>query len=123
MPELGERFAAALAARDTDELTALMSPDIDFRGMTPGRFWEASSADAVVEVLYQWFEPTDVIERLVAVEASSVVDRHCVDYRFHVRNADGLYAVEQRAYYDGDGDGRITLMRVMCSGYRELPAG
>jgi hypothetical protein len=118
--DAGERFAAALAAKDTDTLLDVMSPVIDFRGMTPGRFWEASSPDAVVEVLYQWFEPTDVIDELVAVENSTVVDRHCVDYRFHVRNADGLYAVEQRAYYDIDDDGRIGLMRVMCSGFRSL---
>ena len=116
----GERFAAALAAKDTATLLDVMSPEIDFRGMTPGRFWEASSPDAVVEVLYQWFEPTDMIDELVAVENSTVVDRRCVDYRFHVRNADGLYAVEQRAYYDVYDNGRIGLMRVMCSGFRSL---
>jgi hypothetical protein len=121
--DAGERFAAALAAKDTDTLLAVMSPEIDFRGMTPGRFWEASTPEAVVEILYEWFEPTDVVEQLVAVRNSSVVDRRCVDYRFHVRNADGLHAVEQRAYYDTDGSGQIGLMRIICSGYRALPAG
>jgi hypothetical protein len=120
MAEPGEQFAAALAAKDTDALVAVMAPHIDFRGMTPGRFWEASSPEAVVEILYQWFEPTDEIEELVAVDTSSVVDRRCVDYRFRVRNAEGRYAVEQRAYYDTDADGRIALMRVMCSGFRQL---
>ena len=123
MADTGERFVEALAAKDTDALLGVLSPTVDFRGMTPGRFWEASSADAVVEILYEWFEPTDVIEDVVAIDSSVVVDRHCVDYRFHVRNADGLYAVEQRAYYDRDGDGRIALMRVLCSGYRAVAAG
>jgi hypothetical protein len=118
--ELGERFVAALATRDTDALIGLLSPDVDFRGMTPGRFWEASAPDSVLAILYQWFEPTDVVEEVVDVVNSSVVDRHCIDYRFRVRNPDGLHEVEQRAYYDGDGDGRIALMRVICSGFRPL---
>ena len=123
MSDLGERFVAALAAKDTDALVDVLSPQVDFRGMTPGRFWEASSPRAVVDILYQWFEPSDVIEEVVAVGTSSVIDRRCVDYRFRVRNADGLYAVEQRAYYDPDGEGRIGLMRVMCSGFRLVEAG
>jgi ketosteroid isomerase-like protein len=118
--ELGERFVAALSTRDTDALVGLLAPDVDFRGMTPGRFWEASAADAVLAILYQWFEPTDVVEEVVDVVNSTVVDRQCVDYRFRVRNPDGLHEVEQRAYYDGDGDGRIALMRVICSGFRPL---
>jgi hypothetical protein len=120
---VGEEFAGALASKQTDALIALMAEGIDFRAMTPGRFWEAASPQQVVDILYQWFEPSDVIEELVAVGASTVVDRHCVDYRLQVRNADGVYAVEQRAYYDVGDDGRISLMRVMCSGYRSLGEG
>jgi hypothetical protein len=117
---VGKRFAVALSAKDSDQLRGLLADEIDFRGMTPGRFWEASSPSDVLDVLYEWFEPSDAIEELIAVADSTVVDRRCVDYRFRVRNDDGLFAVEQRAYYDVDGDGRISLMRVMCSGFRAL---
>jgi hypothetical protein len=41
MTDLGPRFVAALAAKDTDGLVALFASEVDFRGMTPGRFWEA----------------------------------------------------------------------------------
>jgi hypothetical protein len=38
MTDLGPRFVAALAAKDTDGLVALFASEVDFRGMTPGRF-------------------------------------------------------------------------------------
>ncbi len=64
----GERFARALAAKDSAALRAVLADAIDFQALTPG-------ADCLVE---------------------------------------------QQAYYDADA-GRITWMRVLCSGY--LPAG
>jgi hypothetical protein len=78
--------------------------------MTPGRFWEADSPQRVVdEVLYQWFEPHDVIERVDHIEVGYVADRKRVDYRFLVRSPDGLFLVEQRAYFDVDGTSRNRL--------------
>ena len=119
MTDLGSRFVAALAAKDTDRLVALFASEVDFRGMTPRRFWEVDSPQRVVhEVLFEWFEPKDVIERVDYVEAGQVADRQRVDYRFLVRNADGSFLVEQRAYFDVDAAGRICYMRVICSGYR-----
>jgi hypothetical protein len=35
-----------------------------------------------------------------------------------VRNADGPFIVEQRAYFDVGNDGRIARMHVICSGYQ-----
>ena len=49
------------------------------------------------------------------------MDRHRVDYRLRVRNPRGLHAVEQRAYFDLDGDGRISRMHVVCAGFRPVP--
>jgi hypothetical protein len=44
---LGEDFVAALSARSGDQLRAVLAPDVDFKGLTPGRFWEAESHPAV----------------------------------------------------------------------------
>ena len=121
MTDLGPRFVAALAAKDTDRLVALFAPNVDFRAMTPGRFWEADSPQRVVhEVLYEWFEPQDLIERVEYVEAGQVADRERIDYCFLVRNADGPFLVEQRVYFDVDGDGRVAYMRAICSGFRPV---
>ena len=119
MTDLGSRFVAALAAKDTNSLVALFASDVDFRAMTPRRFWEADSPQRVVhEVLYEWFEPKDVIERIDYVEAGQAGDRERIDYRFLIRNPDGPFIVEQRAYFDVNEAGRISYMRTICSGYR-----
>jgi len=119
MTDLGSRFVAALAAKDTNRLVALFASDVDFRAMTPRRFWEADSPQQVVhEVLYEWFEPKDVIERIDYVEAGHAGDRERIDYRFLIRNPDGPFIVEQRSYFDVNEAGRISYMRTICSGYR-----
>lgn len=121
LTDVGLRFVDALAAKDTETLMALFASDVDFRGMTPGRFWQAGSPDEVVQqVFYQWFEPADVIEGVDHVDAGRMVDRERVDYRFRVRNPDGLFAVEQRAYFDVDESGRVSRMHVMCGGFRSI---
>lgn len=113
----GERFARALAAKDESEVRAVTTPDLDFRAMTPGRFWEAHSHDDLVEVLFgNWLEPSDEVVALLSTSTGEVSRRQHVAYRLHVRNADGDALMEQQMYYDVVGD-RISWARVMCSGF------
>jgi hypothetical protein len=117
---LGTEFVQALAAKDEQRIRALIHPDIDFRGLTPRRFWEASDADAVISfVLGHWFGDADVIESVEQVETDLLVDRERVGYRLAVRNPNGRFLVEQQAYLYGR-DGHIAWMRVVCSGYRRV---
>jgi hypothetical protein len=115
---LGEAFAQALSRKDFDEVTRLLHPAVDFRGLTPGRMWEASDAESVVDdVLKVWFEPSDQLERLVSTQTDAFADRERVGYRLEGHNPDGPFVVEQQAYY-AEHDGRIGWMRVVCSGFR-----
>lgn len=117
--DLGIRFAKALAAKDVPALLDVLSPDVDFRALTPGRAWEASSAkDVLDDIVFRiWFEPTDHIEALERIEpGESVGPRHRIGYRLRVQNADGAFAVDQQAYYEVDNE-RITWLRVMCAGF------
>jgi hypothetical protein len=117
---VGAEFARALAAKDYRRLRELMDGEIDFRGMTPNRVWEATDPDAVIAtVLRQWFEDSDEIEGLEQIESDTVVDRERIGYRFRVRNPDGQFLVEQQAYLSAQ-DGRIVWMRVLCSGFRPV---
>jgi hypothetical protein len=45
---VGERFATAILARDWEGVKAVLDPAVDFRGLTPGRLWEAETADDAV---------------------------------------------------------------------------
>jgi hypothetical protein len=117
---LGARFVAALAARDLAQVASLLHPEVDFRGMTPGRFWEASTATQVVdEILRSWYEDRDQIDEVLQVETAWVADRERVGYRLAVSNPDGRFLVEQQAYYQ-TSNGSITWMRIMCSGWRPV---
>jgi hypothetical protein len=115
---LGTEFARALAAKDAVAIRELIHPEIDFRGLTPNRAWEASDRDELISILLEsWFEADDEIEALESVETDTLADRERVGYRFSVTNPDGRHLVEQQAYLE-DRDGKIAWMRVVCSGFR-----
>jgi hypothetical protein len=116
---LGEEFARAFAAKDTDTLRQLLAPTVDFRGMTPGRFWEAQTPDQVLDILLaNWVDQNDEVTALLSVEpGDAVVDTNRVGYRLAVMTPDGPHTVEQQMYYREE-DGRLVFMRVVCSGFR-----
>lgn len=121
--DLGVRFATALAAKDSATLTELLTPDVDFLGLTPRRMWEAHSPEEVLEVLGTWFGEQDRIDALLEVSSEEPVeDTDHVAYRLTVVTPDGPHTVAQQAYYRTDGD-RIGYLRVMCSGFRPHGAG
>jgi hypothetical protein len=116
---VAENFASALARRDQEALRATMAPDIDFKGLTPRRFWEASNPDEVLEILLgNWFEPHDHIDGIDSLErGDDVEDVRRVSYRLAITTPDGPHTVEQQAYYR-ESDGRLGYLRIMCSGFR-----
>ena len=119
MDSLATAFARGVAAKDMQAMSGLLHPEIDFRGMTPGRVWEADGPDDILAVLGTWFDADDVIEGIESLETDSFADRDRVGYRLRVRNADGLHLVEQQAYLS-ERDGRIGWLRIMCAGYRPV---
>jgi hypothetical protein len=118
---LGHRFVTALAAKDAAALLEMFDDEVDFRGLTPGRAWDASTGSALVNdvILGKWFEPTDIIERVETLETGLVGDRCRLGYRLLLTNPDGRFVVEQQAFFDLM-DGKITWLRVLCSGFRPV---
>jgi len=122
MAELvGERFAHALADKDAVKLKALLRSDVDFRAMTPGKFWEATDADVIVDdtILGTWFDTERRITDVLAVETDRVGSLDRVGYRFNVKRPDGEFIIEQQAYFETDGE-KIWWLRIMCSGFLPL---
>jgi hypothetical protein len=117
---IGAAFARAFAAKDAGRIRELVDPEIDFRGLTPSRYWEAGDPAELVSILFDcWLEDKDEVESLERVESDTVADRERVGYRMTVTNPDGRHVVEQQAYI-GTRDGLIDWMRVVCSGFRPL---
>ena len=117
---LGAEFARAFAGKDSARMRELLHPEVDFKGLTPSRSWEASGADAVIDLLFgRWLEDTDHVDALEAVEDDAIADRDRVGYRCSVTNPDGRFVFEQQAYLSAR-DGQIGWMRVVCSGFRPV---
>jgi hypothetical protein len=96
----------------------LLHPEVDFKGLTPSRSWEAGDAEAVVDILFgKWLEDKDQVEALEGIEEDAIADRERVGYRCSVTNPDGRFVFEQQAYL-APRDGKIGWMRVVCSGFR-----
>lgn len=114
---LGRRFVEAVANKDAEAVGAVLHPEVDFRALTPNRFWEAHDRDAVLEILFgSWFEPHDELE-LVLMQSDGFADRQQIRFRFRGRSRDVPMIVEQQAYLT-ERDGLIGWMRVVCSGQR-----
>ncbi|HWM99163.1 MAG TPA: hypothetical protein VNO54_19160 [Streptosporangiaceae bacterium] len=54
------------------------------------------------------------------MQASQVGSRVRIGYRLHVRNASGCFIAEQQAFLELT-DGKITWLRVLCSGFIPVP--
>lgn len=118
--DLGRAFAEALVRKDWDAVEALLHPAIDFRGMTPGRVWEAATpAEVVTDVLRHWIGDDDVIDEVLRLESTAFADRRHVGYRVRGHNPDGSFVFEDHAHLE-ERDGRIGWLRVMCSGFRPV---
>lgn len=117
--DAGETFARAFAEKDFDRVREVLAPEVDFRGMTPNRIWEESGPDAIVDkVLRQWLEDDELVRDIETIDSGEVGDRHSVRYRFRVEiPGQGPHVLEQQAYYELT-DGRISWLRVICSGAR-----
>ena len=120
MKTVAEKFVHAYTQHDRAGLLGVLAPDVDFRGMTPGGFWESSTAEDLVDnVLFHWIDVHDVVQQVLALDRGWMADREHVSFRLSVNTPDGHHLVEQQAYLMVD-DGLISWLRMMCSGFRKV---
>ena len=122
MSDIGTAFATAMAAKDTAALRGLLAPELDFKGLTPRKFWEGHTPDEALDVFFaSWFGPEDDIQTLLSHQTGAVGERQSVRYRLDILSPDGRHEVEQMAYFSVV-DGRIGYLRILCSGYMPVAA-
>jgi hypothetical protein len=110
----------SIASQDIGQLIRLFSTPVIFRSVTPNRFWDADTPIGVSDiVLGAWFGPDKSITAVTSIETDSVGDVQKVRYRMTVDLESGPSVIEQVAYYS-QRDGKITEMRLLCSGFRPL---
>ena len=108
MKTVAERFVQAYTGHNRADLLGVLAPDVDFRGMTPGRFWEASTAEDLVDnVLFHWIDVHDVVQQVLALDRDWMADREHVSLYIYTHDEDfRLLAVE------ADGADRRPDLRV-----------
>jgi hypothetical protein len=114
-------FVDAIVARNLTRAIGLLHPEIDFRAMTPNRFWEAEGAVDVGTILRQWLEdPDEEVHEIEATEPVAIEGTARVGWLVRISDADGPHVFEQQAYVT-ERDGQIDWLRVICSGWIPLP--
>lgn len=114
-------FVDAVLARDFVGARDQLHPEIDFRGMTPSRIWEADDPEGVEQALRTWLDnPERQVERIDATEVSAVEDTVRAGWRVRGDGTGGPFVFEQQVYAR-ERDGQVGWLRVMCTGPR--PSG
>ena len=109
----------ALAAQDFDAVGAVMAPGVTLTASVPRGSRECTGVDGVRAMFATWFGDTQHFELVEAV-VGDVGSRLYLRWRMRLcaqRLGEGWFVVEQHAYADTDADGRISRLRVLCSGY------
>ena len=111
-----QRLVEALATGDRATLQDILDPGVPLRALLPRRTVEVTgSAEAMAEMLGWLAEVPEVVPVQSVVEP--VGDLWHAGYRFVLRGLGTQRVVEQHAYCTVDG-GRITRIRLICSGFR-----
>ena len=117
---LGTRLAAAIEVRDWLALRNLFATPVQFRAVTPRRFWDAETPSDVADiVLGTWFDESKEVTHVSLVEDDTVGEVSKISYRMSVSTESGPTVVEQVAYYRVHDD-RITHVRLVCSGFQSI---
>jgi hypothetical protein len=73
---LGPQWARLLAIKEHDGLLALLHPEVDFRALTPRRFWESAQPQGVIETVAFWSKPWALrFTKTVAIEDALTIKR------------------------------------------------
>ena len=97
----GERFARALAVKDSGALCALLADPVDFQALTPGRHWQAGTGRQAVE---------EIASAGISIRLTRPSGRPCGDSR-----CPGLVQPTKCAIVNSSSASRQDIIRVSAS--------
>jgi hypothetical protein len=115
-----DSFLKSLAAQDFALLSGVLTADARLRALLPPGPMEWTGAEVVASQFARWFGDTEDFE-LVETTVGEVGGRLHLRWRLRLRAerlGDGWFTVEQQAYADTTGCGRIAQLDLLCTGYR-----
>jgi TusA-related sulfurtransferase len=115
------RLVEALASRDRAGFDEILDHDVRLRALLPSRYVEHAGVTAVADEMLGWFSDVPEIVPL-RTDVDTVGDRWRASFRFALRGGSIERVVEQHWYCDV-ADGKITGLRLTCSGFRPVTDG
>ena len=110
----------ALATQDFDRLATVLSPDAQLRALLPPGPRQWAGADTIARQFATWFGDTGKFD-MVDAAVGEVGGRIHLRWRIRLqaeRRGPGWHVIEQQAYADGDEQGRIARLDLLCTGFR-----
>jgi ketosteroid isomerase-like protein len=115
--DLGAMLVAAVTERDFGRLARTLAPDVRMRALIPPGPLEVSGAEAAAAKFASWFGEANGLE-LVHSGSDEVGDRLHVFYRLRVKRPGDVWKVIEQHLLCVLGDGCITALDLVCSGFR-----
>jgi hypothetical protein len=115
---LAARIAAAVAERDPQRLSATLTDTVRLRALLPGGAIEAHGRADATALFRAWFTGFDTVA-VVESAGEPVADRLLIHYRLRVSQASTRWVCTQTAICKVT-DGRLAVINLLCSGFREI---
>lgn len=116
--DLAAAVAADVARRDPQRLSAALTETVRLRALLPGGPLEARGRANVAACLCAMFDDLDTVE-VVGSAGETVADRLLIHYRLHLGQAATRWVCTQTAVCTLV-DGRLAVIDLLCSGFREI---
>ena len=112
------RIAAAVAERDERRLSTALTDTVRLRALLPGGAIETHGRANVAAQFRGWFVDFDTVQ-VVESAGEAVADRLLIHYRLRVSQASTGWVCTQTAVCKVV-DGRLAVINLLCSGFREI---
>jgi hypothetical protein len=115
---IAARIAAAVADPDPQRLSAALTDTVRLRALLPGGTIEAHGRADAAALFHAWFTDFDTVQ-VVESAGEAVADRLLIHYRLRLSQASTRWVCTQTAVCKVT-DGRLAVINLLCSGFREI---